>query len=237
MEAALRLGADWVWVMDDDGRPEGEDCLATLLSAAERRGAAMAAPLVLDVENPARLSFPVRVRGRTLFEAEPVRRHGEIEGFAHLFNGALIAAALLRRIGLPDPRFVIRGDEVEFLYRARRAGRAIVLATGTAFLHPGSAAEIHPILGGAYYATLPWMRASSSTSSATAPGSSGTTACGDGWRRMSCATAACTCWSGGIHAASRAGPARRSPGCAAASCGRRRATAARPGPEPLRLRP
>jgi len=155
MEAALRLGADWVWVMDDDGRPEGEDCLATLLSAAERRGAAMAAPLVLDVEDPARLSFPVRVRGRTLFEAEPVRRHGEIEGFAHLFNGALIAAALLQRIGLPDPRFVIRGDEVEFLYRARRAGARIVLATGTAFLHPGSAAEIHPILGGAYYATLP----------------------------------------------------------------------------------
>ncbi len=155
MEAALQAGADWVWVMDDDGRPQREDCLAALLSVAERRGAALAAPLVLDVEDPARLSFPVRVRGRTLFEAEAVRRSGEIDGFAHLFNGALIAAALLRRIGLPDPRFVIRGDEVEFLYRARRAGARIVLATGTPFLHPGSAAEIHPILGGAFYATVP----------------------------------------------------------------------------------
>jgi rhamnopyranosyl-N-acetylglucosaminyl-diphospho-decaprenol beta-1,3/1,4-galactofuranosyltransferase len=155
MAAALQAGADWLWVMDDDGRPEREDCLALLLATAARRGAALAAPLVLDVEDPGRLAFPVRVRGRTLFAAEPVRRQGEIDGFAHLFNGALIAGALLHRIGLPDPRFVIRGDEVEFLYRARRAGARIVLATGAAFLHPGSGAEIHPILGGAYYATLP----------------------------------------------------------------------------------
>jgi rhamnopyranosyl-N-acetylglucosaminyl-diphospho-decaprenol beta-1,3/1,4-galactofuranosyltransferase len=155
MEAALRVGADWLWVMDDDGRPARPDCLAELHAAALRRDAALSAPLVLDVAETARLAFPVRLRGRTLFEAEPVRRYGEVEGFAHLFNGALIAASLLFRIGLPEPRFVIRGDEVEFLYRARRAGARIVLATGTPFLHPGSAAEIHPILGGAYYATLP----------------------------------------------------------------------------------
>ncbi len=155
MEAALRAGTDWVWAMDDDGLPRAADCLAGLLSVATRRDAALTAPMVLDVDAPDRLSFPVRVRGRTHFAAAEVRRHGEIEGFAHLFNGALIAASLLRHIGLPDARFVIRGDEVEFLIRARRAGGRIVLATGVEFLHPGSTPEIHPILGGAYYATLP----------------------------------------------------------------------------------
>ncbi|NEW37219.1 glycosyltransferase, partial [Nocardia cyriacigeorgica] len=28
---ALSLGADWVWLADDDGRPEGPEVLATLL--------------------------------------------------------------------------------------------------------------------------------------------------------------------------------------------------------------
>jgi rhamnopyranosyl-N-acetylglucosaminyl-diphospho-decaprenol beta-1,3/1,4-galactofuranosyltransferase len=155
VEAALRDGADWIWAMDDDGRPRDPTCLDGLMAAASRTGASLAAPLVLDADAPERLAFPLRVEGRTRFTHAEVRGRGDLRGFAHLFNGALIAAPLLFAIGLPDPRFVVRGDEVEFLYRARRAGARIALATGTAFLHPGSAAEIHPILGGAFYATLP----------------------------------------------------------------------------------
>lgn len=155
MEAALREGAEWLWVMDDDGRPAAPDCLHALLAEAERNDAALMSPLVLDADTPGRLAFPIRIMGRTIFTAAEVRRHASVPGFAHLFNGALISARLLFGIGLPDPRFVIRGDEVEFLYRARRAGARIVTSTRTAFLHPGNAAEIHPILGGAYYATLP----------------------------------------------------------------------------------
>ena len=155
MEAALRDGAEWLWVMDDDGRPAARDCLHALLAAAERHAAGLVSPLVLDVDAPDRLAFPIRIAGRTHFAAEAVRRHAAVPGFAHLFNGALISARLLFSIGLPDPRFVIRGDEVEFLHRARRAGARVVTSTATPFLHPGNGAEIHPILGGAYYATLP----------------------------------------------------------------------------------
>jgi rhamnopyranosyl-N-acetylglucosaminyl-diphospho-decaprenol beta-1,3/1,4-galactofuranosyltransferase len=155
MMAALRDGADWIWAMDDDGRPRDPDCLHALLALAKAEGALLAAPLVLDVDQPERVAFPLRIAGRTRFSRAEVQPHGVLRGFAHLFNGALIAAPLLFAIGLPDPRFVMRGDEVEFLLRARRAGAGIVLATDAAFLHPGSAAEIHPILGGAFYATLP----------------------------------------------------------------------------------
>jgi rhamnopyranosyl-N-acetylglucosaminyl-diphospho-decaprenol beta-1,3/1,4-galactofuranosyltransferase len=155
MMAALRDGADWIWAMDDDGRPRDADCLQALLGTAEEAGALLAAPLVVDVDDPQRLAFPLRIAGRTRFTCAEVTDHGVLRGFAHLFNGALIAAPLLFAIGLPDPRFVMRGDEVEFLLRTRRAGAGIALATHAAFLHPGSAAEIHPILGGAFYATLP----------------------------------------------------------------------------------
>ncbi len=155
IRGALDDGADWLWLMDDDGRPAGPDCLARLLATAAARRAELVGPLVIDAEEPRRLSFPVRIAGRTLFEADAVARHGSVPGFAHLFNGALIGAGLFRRVGLPDPRFFIRGDEVEFLFRARRAGARIVLDTAARFLHPGSQAEIHPILLGCFYAVVP----------------------------------------------------------------------------------
>lgn len=156
VERALAAEApDWVWMMDDDGLPADPLCLTRLLRAAWRHGAGLAAPLVLDADAPERLAFPVRRGGRTLFGAAEAAALGPMWGFAHLFNGALVSRATFERIGLPDPRLVMRGDEVEFLHRARRAGVSIVLDTEARFLHPGSAPEIHPILFGLFHAVVP----------------------------------------------------------------------------------
>ncbi len=154
IRTALARGAELIWLMDDDGRPEDVDCLAHLLDGASS-GSDLIAPLVLDEDQPARLAFPVRLNGRTVFDAAGVERHGPIPGFAHLFNGALIHASVFARIGLPDPRFFIRGDEVDFLYRAQAGGIRIVLDPRARFLHPGSEREIHPILFGLFYAVVP----------------------------------------------------------------------------------
>src|ERR1700738_2088926 len=37
---ALALGADWVWMADDDGRPQDPDVLSTLLACAQKHGLA-----------------------------------------------------------------------------------------------------------------------------------------------------------------------------------------------------
>ncbi len=153
IKAGLDLGMDWLWLMDDDGRPQGSDCLARLRETAGCHDAQMVGPLVLDVADPRRLAFPIRQRGRTEFLAEHIQ--APVLGFAHLFNGALIDAGLFRRIGRPDPRFFIRGDEVEFMLRAKRAGERIVIDHRARFLHPGSEPEIHPIFGGLFYAVMP----------------------------------------------------------------------------------
>ncbi len=155
IQHALDDGAEWLWLMDDDGRPAGPSCLGGLLATAAAHRAELVGPLVVDVDARRRLSFPVRIAGRTLFDVEAVVQHGPVPGFAHLFNGALIHADLFRRIGLPDARFFIRGDEVEFLFRVRRAGARIVLDTAAHFLHPGSQRDIHPILWGRFYAVVP----------------------------------------------------------------------------------
>src|SRR3954454_19101262 len=61
---ALALGADWIWLADDDGRPADENVLAVLLEEAEKRGLAEVSPVVSNIETPAKLAFPLR-RGLT----------------------------------------------------------------------------------------------------------------------------------------------------------------------------
>src|SRR3954454_9713654 len=61
---ALALGADWVWLADDDGRPADENVLQILLEEAEKRGLAEVSPVVSNIETPAKLAFPLR-RGLT----------------------------------------------------------------------------------------------------------------------------------------------------------------------------
>lgn len=152
---ALALGATHVWLMDDDGRPEDAGCLAALLATAAREASAITCPLVRNVQQPERLAFPIRQHGRTRFTAAALDPQPVIDGFAHLFNGALIAAETFRRIGLPDARLFMRGDEVEFLFRARRASLRVVTDTRVGFLHPACDPEVHAILGGAFYAMVP----------------------------------------------------------------------------------
>src|SRR5690348_4101189 len=61
---ALTMGADWIWLGDDDGRAADEGTLSTLVEVAERRGLAAVSPVVADKDDPDRLAFPVR-RGLT----------------------------------------------------------------------------------------------------------------------------------------------------------------------------
>src|SRR3954465_10904248 len=56
---ALTLGADWVWLADDDGRPKDAEVLATLLACADRHGLAEVSPMVCDIDDPDRLAFPL----------------------------------------------------------------------------------------------------------------------------------------------------------------------------------
>ncbi|WP_375458316.1 glycosyltransferase [uncultured Enterovirga sp.] len=153
--AALAQGASSVWVMDDDGLPEDNRCLAELVARAEKTSADIVSPLIVDINDSSKLSFPYylgfkRLRCRRLVRAMP-----EIHGFAHLFNGALLSADACRRFGVPDFRLFIRGDEVDFLNRVRRGGGQILTLTNVGFRHPSGSSETEPILGGYLNAVLP----------------------------------------------------------------------------------
>jgi len=159
---ALALGAEWVWLADDDGRAADQDVLGTLVELAQRRGLAAVSPTVVDAADPDRLAFTVR-RGltwhRSRAELAADTGHGAdgelLPGIAALFNGALFRASTIEAIGVPDLRLFVRGDEVEMHRRLVRSGLPFGTALLAAYLHPAGLAEDKPMLGGRLHARDP----------------------------------------------------------------------------------
>jgi rhamnopyranosyl-N-acetylglucosaminyl-diphospho-decaprenol beta-1,3/1,4-galactofuranosyltransferase len=152
---ALRMGADWVWCADDDGRPADEAVLGTLLDVARRRGLAEVSPAVVDKAEPTRLAFPLR---RGLRWRRSLQEFAGIEflpGYASLFNGALFRADTLAVVGVPDYRLFFRGDETEVHRRLVRSGLPFGTCLSTAYLHPQGTDEFLPILRGRLSAQYP----------------------------------------------------------------------------------
>lgn len=152
---ALALGADWVWLADDDGRPEGAEVLATLLRCARRHGLSEVSPVVCDIEDPQRLAFPLR-RGLVWRRYRHELGHNDfLPGIASLFNGALLSAAAVDVIGVPDLRLFVRGDEVEVHRRLVRSGLPFGTCLQAVYLHPNGSSEFKPILGGRMHTQYP----------------------------------------------------------------------------------
>jgi rhamnopyranosyl-N-acetylglucosaminyl-diphospho-decaprenol beta-1,3/1,4-galactofuranosyltransferase len=156
---ALSTGADWVWLADDDGRPADASVLATLLGCAQRHALAEVSPMVCDMDDPARLAFPLRRGLAWRRRVDELRTHGPeqdlLPGIASLFNGALFRASALEAVGVPDIRLFIRGDEVELHRRLLRSGLPFGTCLDAVYLHPQGSDEFRPILGGRMHTQYP----------------------------------------------------------------------------------
>jgi rhamnopyranosyl-N-acetylglucosaminyl-diphospho-decaprenol beta-1,3/1,4-galactofuranosyltransferase len=156
---ALALGADWVWLADDDGRPLDSEVLGTLLACAERHELAEVSPMVCDMNDPERLAFPLR-RGLVWRKrVTELRTEGAeqdlLPGIASLFNGALFRASTLEAVGIPDIRLFVRGDEVDVHRRLVRSGLPFGTCLSAVYLHPQGGDEFKPILGGRMHTQYP----------------------------------------------------------------------------------
>ncbi|MFC0546536.1 galactofuranosyltransferase GlfT1 [Kutzneria chonburiensis] len=151
---ALALGADWVWLADDDGRPADENVLQILFEEATKRRLACVSPVVADIDDPETLAFPLR---RGLSWKRGANELGEdfLPGIASLFNGALFRAEALDIVGVPDYRLFFRGDEVEVHRRLVRSGLPFGTSLRTQYLHPNGSGEFKPMLGGKFHAQDP----------------------------------------------------------------------------------
>jgi rhamnopyranosyl-N-acetylglucosaminyl-diphospho-decaprenol beta-1,3/1,4-galactofuranosyltransferase len=151
---ALALGADWVWLADDDGRPADEHVLEILFEEARKRRLAAISPVVADIDDPGTLAFPLR-RGLTWKRGADELGEDFLPGIASLFNGALFRAEALDVVGVPDYRLFFRGDEVEIHRRLVRSGLPFGTSLRTRYLHPNGSGEFKPMLGGRFHAQDP----------------------------------------------------------------------------------
>ncbi|MEQ4498504.1 glycosyltransferase [Nocardioides kribbensis] len=146
---ALEEGADLVWLMDDDGLPDVE-ALPLLL---EHRDLDFWGPVVAAHDDPRRLVFPIRLPGGTrvvhaMDDVEAAATDGLLPDVVIPFNGVLVTRALVERIGLPRAEFFIWGDDVEYLWRARRVGARVATVVGARVLHPATDALGTPMAFG-----------------------------------------------------------------------------------------
>lgn len=152
-EARARVSPDWVVVMDDDARPE-PGALAAFAEAApgwDMIAAAVHFPdgHICEMNRPSRNPFwHLREAARTAagalvgrgrqgfhvpdsaYEADAVQPV-DVASFVGLF----ISTPVIERIGLPDGRLFIYGDDVSYCLRARKAGFRIGFAPGVRFEH------------------------------------------------------------------------------------------------------
>lgn len=146
IQHAVDQDFDAVWLMDDDGFPDAGALAA--LQAALVPGVACASSVVLREDQSTHFVFPFPVlddsglpvifgsprKLGTLAELRIVAPGGTYP-FVHLFNGALVSVAAARQVGNVNRDFFIFGDEVDYFFRLRKAGKVISVLDAAHF-HP-----------------------------------------------------------------------------------------------------
>lgn len=151
---ALADGAEWLWMMDDDGYP-ADDCLEKLLEEAAQRNIEAISPVQVDIDDATLPAFPTfDPQGKAIARLPFLPANGDffIPRHANLFNGLLIHADTVKRIGLPRAELFIRGDEVEYTRRMAKQGVRFGTLAKASFFHPSDRNERHRFLFGLCFA-------------------------------------------------------------------------------------
>lgn len=137
LEKACQDQHDWIWLMDDDGRPENQDTLEKLMEVAEQQDnyAIVNCNVLCDGSE---LSFKIGTPYTTLEEQRANIAGGLIPDCACVFNGSLVGREVYQRVGNIRREYFIRGDEVEYLMRCKNNGVKVLTVIDSLYFHPKS---------------------------------------------------------------------------------------------------
>ena len=129
IKSALEKGVEWIWVMDDDVLPQ-KDCLEKLLSYSFLSECLLPIHLncegkILDEErwfNPADCSI------QSFFNSS--YKQGKKYWFTNIgsFEGMLLSADIIKKIGYPDQRFFLMHDDMVYGFLAHQHTNLAVIA-------------------------------------------------------------------------------------------------------------
>lgn len=122
VKRAMKMGADWIWVMDDDTIPEAE-ALTELVEAAEYIGDEKIAYLSSNVHGMS--GEPMNVPRMKMFQKGPngyadwntKLEHALVKVHTATFCSMMFSAEAVRKVGLPIRSYFIWGDDTEYSLR------------------------------------------------------------------------------------------------------------------------
>jgi rhamnopyranosyl-N-acetylglucosaminyl-diphospho-decaprenol beta-1,3/1,4-galactofuranosyltransferase len=130
---AYKNGYSWIWCMDDDGYPKA-DALDNMLKADDG-SLRLYNCAVVDKEN--KKSFVWKTGG---YETIDEVKGKIIEGIGHPFNGTMLHRKIVERVGVPQPKYFLWGDETEYYYRIVKQNNIPVCTVANSIhYHPASA--------------------------------------------------------------------------------------------------
>ena len=138
LDEALKLGSDWVWMMDDDAVPR-PDALAALVEAADdlppTSGALCSAVYEFDALAPLHRRTFGKCFG--LERSIPVARYGRgcHEISTGSFVGFMVRSDAALTVGLPDADFFLAYDDTEYSLRLKSKGWTLWLVPGSGIDH------------------------------------------------------------------------------------------------------
>lgn len=161
---ARELGADWIWLSDDDAIP-ASGCLEVLRKqiAQTRDPCVYGATAIEQGDSGEQLCWPVRVKKGDRFSGPLYARPQlqDIETAEMLpFLGFVIHQALVAQVGLPNAHYFISGDDLEYSLRLHRAGVSLFLLKNAVIAHPKIPRYTVSLLGRkiACLKLAPWRR-------------------------------------------------------------------------------
>lgn len=135
MKIAFQNSYDWVWLMDDDGRPYNEKTLEILMNHAKTKSnySLINCNVLCDGNE---LSFKIGTKYNSLSEQRKYITDDVIENCACVFNGSLIGKEVYDKVGNIKSDYFIRGDEVEYLMRCKNSDVYIATVIESLYYHP-----------------------------------------------------------------------------------------------------
>jgi GT2 family glycosyltransferase len=115
VKRGYRKGYDWLWLMDDDVKP-----LPNSLEALIRYS------FISKCIHPTKIN----VNGNPFYEHQKMKRNRDKDYFfvnACCFEGCLIHKDIVKKVGFPDKRFFITGDDAEYGLRVSKVTPIIYL--------------------------------------------------------------------------------------------------------------
>ena len=161
VKAAYEEGADWMILMDDDGKAADENTLDILMNKAEEfydKGLGDKKLFIncLVIKDDM-LSFKID-NMYSVQEALDATKDGIIENAANPFNGTAVSRELVKEIGFPNKDFFIKGDEVDFKQRSFEAGAYVATVSDARYIHPRPETFERKVLGMKvpFFVEAPW---------------------------------------------------------------------------------